>query len=274
MRHGRDFGNYLPARLTVEKELFPSSNPGRFDLRVGSQTVVASAGDGASKTITRTPASYDVSEELVPPANAADYISTVACREDGRVRRTVRTGTTYPGLVLRPGANATCTFANVRRGAPAVLIDKTGPVVARAGDTLRYTLTVTNPGDVRLPAATVNVSDPRCDRRPALVSKTGSRGPDPTPSTLDPGDAWAYGCSHATAPSAKCPSKVTNKAAVAVTVRGKTVSDSDTLHTLLLCPATSSHPIHPAVRAGHQRPTRRPVLSHHRSTTRARPGSR
>ena len=29
---GRDFGNYLPARLVVKKELEPSGDPGRFDL--------------------------------------------------------------------------------------------------------------------------------------------------------------------------------------------------------------------------------------------------
>ena len=30
----RDFGNWLPARLTVEKQLWPAGDPGRFDLNV------------------------------------------------------------------------------------------------------------------------------------------------------------------------------------------------------------------------------------------------
>ena len=34
---GRDFGNWFPARLTVEKRLFPATDPGRFDLLVNGE---------------------------------------------------------------------------------------------------------------------------------------------------------------------------------------------------------------------------------------------
>ena len=37
---------------------------------------------------------------------------------------------------------------------PAVDIEKTGPATATVGDTLNYTLTITNPGDVSFPPRT------------------------------------------------------------------------------------------------------------------------
>ena len=90
--------------------------------------------------------------------------------------------------------HATCTFVNVRPGVPAIALVKTGPLTATAGDTLRYTLYVTNIGEVPIPADAVNVTDETCDDPPELVSKNG----DTSPSTLDPDETWTYKCSHKT----------------------------------------------------------------------------
>ena len=76
-----------PAQLTVRKQLFPAGDPGRFDLVVNGTTVIPGAGDGATETVAVRPGSYDFSEAAVPPANAADYISSVTCRTTPRSRR-------------------------------------------------------------------------------------------------------------------------------------------------------------------------------------------
>jgi hypothetical protein len=235
---GRDFGNWLPAQLTVRKRLWPADDPGRFDLKVNGTTVAPSAGDRATATIALRPGSYDVTEDAVPPTDAGDYRSTVRCRATTGVRGVLRAGTGYTGLVLPAGARATCTFINVRPGFPAISIEKTGPTLATAGETLRYTLYVTNPGDVALPASTVHVRDPACDQRPALVGKAGASGHDTSPDALDPGETWTYRCSNDTpAPTADCSlSTVTNSAAVSATSRGTTVSDDDSITTTLDCP--------------------------------------
>jgi uncharacterized repeat protein (TIGR01451 family) len=233
---GRDFGNYVPAKLVVRKELEPPTDPGRFHLLVNQAIVVTAAGDGASRTLTVRPGLYTVSEVAAPGTNPLDYRSTVGCKRGTR-RRQVRSGTVFANVQLASGARAVCTFRNVRRGSPAIEIDKTGPAIAMAGETLRYTLFVTNPGDVSFPAAAVRVTDPACDNPPELVGKASAAGPDGSPGTLDPGDTWTYGCSRRTTAPAECtPTVVPNTAAVSGTAGGVSVSDSVSIETVLTCP--------------------------------------
>ena len=177
---------------------------------------VPAAGDGARRSEQVRPGTYTVSEAATPGTNPADYRSTVECKRGTR-RTQTRLGRVYADLQLSSGETATCTFRNVRIGAPAIAIDKTGPAVATAGDTLRYTLVVTNPGDLPFPAASVRVEDPNCDDPPVLVSKNG----DSSPGTLDPGDTWTYSCSKKTTAGADCvPSVVPNVATVTGTTPG------------------------------------------------------
>jgi hypothetical protein len=233
---GRDFGNYVPARLTVRKELEPGTDPGRFDLLVNGAVVIAGAGDGASRTLTVRPGQYTVSEAATPGTNPSQYRSAVDCKSGTRRTRT-RAGPVYADLQLTSGETVTCMFVNVRLRSPAISIDKMGPATATAGDPLRYTLYVTNPGDLSFPAASVHVSDPNCDQPPALVSKGDGAGADDSPGTLDPGDTWTYACSKKTAPGTNCaPAVVPNTATVTGTTGGRTVTDSSTIDTALGCP--------------------------------------
>jgi hypothetical protein len=81
---------------------------------------------------------------------------------------------------------------------PAIHIEKTGPASAQAGSTVAYLLLVTNPGNQSFPEAGVTVTDPLCAAAPTLIMPGGKPG-DATPGTFDPGDAWYYMCSVATA---------------------------------------------------------------------------
>jgi hypothetical protein len=235
---GRDFGNYTPATLTVGKELEPTTDPGRFDLFVNRTLAISAAGDGANRTQSVRPGAYTVSEAAVTGTNPLNYRSTVECKVGTR-RRQVRSGGVYANLQLSSGQRAVCTFLNVRIGAPAIAIDKTGPATAVAGETLRYTLYVTNPGYLPFPAASVRVTDPNCDNPPELVGK----GPDATPRTLDPGDTWTYSCSRKTTASADCtPSVVPNTATVTGEAGGVSVSDKASIATSLRCPPTPPTP--------------------------------
>ena len=110
---------------------------------------------------------------------------------------------------------------------PAIDIEKTGPASAFQGDTLTYTLVVTNTGDVEFASDKVVVTDPQCDDQPTLVSKNG----DTSPGSLDPGDKWNYTCSHLTTTSE---SSVTNVATVTGTDRnGRKATDTDQIVTNL-----------------------------------------
>jgi hypothetical protein len=239
---GRDFGNWYPAQLTIEKELFPADDPGRFDLLVNGEVVLAAAGDGASSTLSVTPGTFQFSERAVAGTDAADYRTEVNCRRTVTRFGRFRSGATFAGLELAAGQQGSCKFSNVRIagpvepppvGSPAVAIRKRGPAVAVAGDRLRYALLLTNPGEVPFPADAVVVTDEQCDNPPRLVSKRG----DDTPETLDPGDGWIYRCSRATAAGADCePDTVENAGVVTATAGDRTVTDDDAITTLLLCP--------------------------------------
>jgi uncharacterized repeat protein (TIGR01451 family) len=232
---GRDFGNFVAAELVIRKQLEPTTDPGRFNLLLNGRIAVPAAGDGASRTLALRPGAYTVSEAAAGATNPADYRSTVECKQ-GVQRRQLRADTTY-SLRLRSGERWVCTFRNVRRGVPAIAIDKTGPAVAEAGDTLRYTLYVTNPGFLPFPAATLQVTDPACDAPPQLVSKAGPSGAaDASPGTLDPGDSWTYACSRRTAATTGCPALISNTATAAGTAGGTRVTDQITIETELRCP--------------------------------------
>ena len=246
---GKDFGNYMPARLTVKKELSPTNDPGRFDLLVNGRVAVAAAGNNAGRTLSVRPGSYTVSEVASRGTSPADYRSTVECKR-GTGRGVLRSGAVYQSLQLTSGASAVCTFRNVRPGSPDIAIDKTGPATAVAGDTLHYTLYVTNPGDVPFPAASVRVTDSMCDNPPALVGKGG----DSSPRTLDPGDTWTYACSQKTTAAADCtPTVVPNTGTVTGTAGGTTVTDDSSIRTSLSCPPTPPTPEPPS--PGPQPPT-------------------
>ena len=238
----RNFGNYESAQLVVRKELEPSSDAGRFDLLVNGRVLVAAAGDGASRMAAVAPGVYTVSEAAVTGTNPADYRSTVECKRGTR-RAQVRAGGVYERLQLSSGERVVCTFRNVRRGWPAIAIDKSGPATAQAGDTLRYTLYIRNTGDLPFPANSVRVTDPNCDEPPELTAKTDGSGADDTPRTLDPGDTWTYICSHKThAPEDCTASVVRNTANATGEAGGVSKIDTVTIETELLCPPKPPEP--------------------------------
>jgi hypothetical protein len=228
----KDFGNWVPAQLTVRKQLFPADDPGRFDLIVNGTTVIPAAGDGATITVPVEPGTYNLSEVAAGATNPDEYTSEVICQRTSRARGQRRDGAAYDGLVLRAGDHATCTFYNVLnlRPVPAIAVVKSGPGVAMAGDTLHYTFTVTNPGTVSFPAADVAVTDPKCDDDPELVDK----GDDESPGALDPGDVWTYRCANRTAePDEDC---VNTVIANTVTASAGDASDDWSISTTLNCP--------------------------------------
>ena len=97
---GRDFGNWFPARLTLQKVLSPPTDLGRFDLRVGSEVVLPAAGDGDEITVSRPPGTYTISEVAArgTGTNLADYESKVRCRRFPYGSGLQRSGTVFENL--------------------------------------------------------------------------------------------------------------------------------------------------------------------------------
>jgi Domain of unknown function DUF11 len=240
----RDFGNWLPARITVEKEHFPPEDPGHFQIFVGTDLALDFPSGGSSNTVFVEPGSYDVSEVVVPPTDVSQYEEPrVYCQTAESRRARQRRGIVFENLTLLSGQHATCTFTNVRLGASAIDITKSArPLIVVAGDTITYTLDVTNPS--RVPAGDVRVTDPRCDDAPELVDKrqldeSGELVPDVSPGTLDRDDVWTYRCTYTTpAAGDDCQAHlVSNTAEVeGRPANGGLVTDSDDAEVAVLCP--------------------------------------
>jgi hypothetical protein len=109
-----------------------------------------------------------------------------------------------------------------------------------AGDTITYTLDVTNPS--RVPATDVQVMDSRCDPEPGEkqhVDESGELVPDVSPDMLDRDDVWTYRCTYETpAAGDDCQAHLlSNRAAVkGIPANGGLVTDSDVAEVAVLCP--------------------------------------
>jgi hypothetical protein len=101
--------------IKVVKHLVPSSDSGRFDLKVGSTTVRSSAGDGAFGSLTVLAGSYTVSESAASGTTLADYASSIDCRRNG-VSIGSGSGTSLSGVQVKVGDQIVCTITNVRLG--------------------------------------------------------------------------------------------------------------------------------------------------------------
>jgi uncharacterized repeat protein (TIGR01451 family) len=113
---------------------------------------------------------------------------------------------------------------------PAVGINivKSGPTVAHVGDTITYTLTVTN--TTSTPLATVVVTDPICSAAPVLLG-----GDVNLNALLDLGETWTYTCTHVV--TASGPDPLPNTATAQGVGAGQIVSDTDSHSVDIIHPA-------------------------------------
>jgi len=81
------FTNRRKAQVTLTKHLVPTSDPGRFDLKLTSSTLVrvvrTGAGEGDSGTIQVAPGTWTVGENPVTGTSLSDYASSIACTRNG-----------------------------------------------------------------------------------------------------------------------------------------------------------------------------------------------
>jgi uncharacterized repeat protein (TIGR01451 family) len=109
-------------RLILGKELAPTDDPGRFELRYdgtpatvnGKQTTHFGDGDQSNPITVLAGESVVVSETAVAPAKLDDYSTTTDCRsswEDGDPVNVLDDGE----VTVRDGETVTCTFTNVKK---------------------------------------------------------------------------------------------------------------------------------------------------------------
>jgi hypothetical protein len=106
--------NRLGATITVRKDLRPSSDPGRFDLKVAGQVVKAAAGNGGSGSTQLPAGTYRVAESGSGGTSLADYATAIACTLNGSPGPSA-SGTPQLDVTVATGDQLTCTFTNKRK---------------------------------------------------------------------------------------------------------------------------------------------------------------
>jgi outer membrane protein assembly factor BamB len=107
------------ASIQVSKDLVPATDPGRFDLRVGSTVVKAAAGNGDSGSTEVPPGTYTVSE-VASAGSLANYDSSISCDLDGTPGPS-GSGTSLD-VTVAAGDQLTCTITNQRK--PTITVTK------------------------------------------------------------------------------------------------------------------------------------------------------
>jgi hypothetical protein len=109
--------NKRKAQVTLTKHLVPSSDPGRFDLKLtsssGVRMVRTSAGEGDSGSIQVAPGTWTVVESAAVGTSLSDYVSSIACTRNGNPGPSGN-GTSLQ-VTLAPSDILLCTITNQRR---------------------------------------------------------------------------------------------------------------------------------------------------------------
>jgi uncharacterized repeat protein (TIGR01451 family) len=175
-------------KIKVVKDLVPSSDSGRFDLKIDGSTVKSRAGDGDSGYNDRLSAhsTHSVSEVASSGTSLSDYDSSIKCTKNGSTIKS-GSGTSLSGIPVKVGEYIICTFTNKQINS-AIDVVKSGPALVHHGDSITYHFAVTNPGSS--PLHDVTVTDDRC----APVSTTPVKSGGDTDNLLEVGETWVFEC--------------------------------------------------------------------------------
>jgi uncharacterized repeat protein (TIGR01451 family) len=115
------------AKLTVVKSLVPSSDTGKFDLKIDNTTYASDVGDGGTTGIQIVTAGSKNSTHTVleqansgSPSSLSDYSTSVVCKDQHGTGTTLASGsptgssTRQQSVTVAPDSDVVCTFTNTR----------------------------------------------------------------------------------------------------------------------------------------------------------------
>ena len=201
--------------VAADFTLSATSEAGRSIERAGNVTTAADVFANAAYQLSETgPAGYD-------PAGA--WVCTNTDGEDTSENWTLDGDVVSLGL----GANVTCTITNLVRDLALAKTTEVGSVVP--GDTINYTVTVTNMGAATISSDDITVTDPLLGDGLELQGEPGA---------LAPGASRIYTGTRAVT-SRDC-GEVVNTATVTIPRDAFTENNSDTVTTAVVCNADLS----------------------------------
>jgi N-acetylglucosamine-6-sulfatase len=101
------------ATITLTKSLAPSTDPGRFDLRVGTTTLKAAAGNDDSGSTQVAAGTYTVREVASSGTSLSNYSSSISCSLNGGPGPSA--GSTSLSVTVAANDVLSCTITNARR---------------------------------------------------------------------------------------------------------------------------------------------------------------
>ncbi len=215
--------------ITVVKDLHPSADPGRFDLRVDGIAYATDVGDGGTTgPVPVTPGLFHmVSETAQPGTNQADYASSITCVEDPEDGTNPTSPQTTPNfhtthIETAAGDQWTCTITNTRATATLTVIkhvinDNGGMATAN-----QWTMNVSggNPSSSSFPGAESPGTTITVDANAAYTA-TESGGPPGYSASSSPG------CSGSLPPGGTATCTFTNNdQAASLTVTKHVINDN------------------------------------------------
>lgn len=172
----------------------------------------------------------DLSTGLAVGATATAIVTYNPAPGEDPVTNTVTAMGTGETSDVQDADTATCETDVVTIEGPAIQVVKDGPTMAHRGDTVTYSFTVTNVGDVEL--FDVDLTDPRCDEG------TVEAGVE-VDASLVTGEVWTFTCTHliTEADPDPMPNTVTVRGDTVAGVGGEEVTDQDSHVLNILQPA-------------------------------------
>jgi len=144
------FTNARKGKLTVTNVLVPSTDSGRFNLKIDSTTPASNVGNGGTTGPQIVlPGSHMVSETAGTNTNLQNYSTMISCRNSGGAGNVVASGSTAGPLAvpINPGDDVVCITTNTMLPAQLQLSKTDGGVIATPDSTINYTLNYTNTGN-------------------------------------------------------------------------------------------------------------------------------
>ena len=217
--------------LTVVKDLWPTTDAGRFDLTIDGLVRAIGVGyTGTTGAVTLPTGTHTVGELAAGLIGLDGYTSSIACRSGTADRGTVA-GPGPRSVTIGAGDDVVCTIINTRRDA-RIQVVKAGPAIAYSGDLLSFGFDVSNPGNE--PLSAVTVEDDRCATVQGPTLKELGNPDD----VLEPGERWHYICSQEATHAMGDPNPVVNTVtASAQDPFGRIITGTDAHETRFLHPA-------------------------------------
>ena len=162
-----------PPTITVQKQILPANDPGKFDLLINGNPVATNVGNGGSSgAILVNSGQYVISEVAAAGSTLAAYDTIIRCVNQTNQLLGSISGASSFAIEAAMNQHITCTITNVRKN--ALVLDKVGDVSSVApGGIVAYSLHYTNTASTALTGIMISETIPDHSTFDSSTSSSG-----------------------------------------------------------------------------------------------------